>query len=125
MSLTERMNNAFNSVVEAWYTPNIMNVFQHGFLWGLLFVVVASLIAIFAAASFPDNFIIASENTEIVVNDGSLVIDLRFIGGIWTMCGIDAVILILIAYFARKSLKYRRLVNKWKVFYDEHHPQNT
>lgn len=126
MSLLEKMSNVYNNVVECWNKPTMHNVFRLGMLWCILYVIVASLIIILAAASFPQSFIIVNDDTE-VITDSPIVIDLRFLG-VWSMYGLyglDAAILIMIAYFARKSLKYRKLVNKWKAFYDEHHPQNT
>lgn len=126
MSLPEKMSNIFNNAVESWNTPTIHNVFRLGMLWCILYVIVASLIIILAAASFPQNFIIVTDDTE-VITDSPIVIDLRFLG-VWSMYGLyglDAAILIMIAYFARQSLRYRETVKKWKAFYDEHHPQNA
>lgn len=126
MSLLEKMSNVYNNVVECWNKPTMHNVFRLGMLWCILYVIVASLIIILAAASFPQSFIIVNDDTE-VITDSPIVIDLRFLG-VWSMYGLyglDAAILIMIAYFARLSLRYRETVKKWKAFYDEHHPQNA
>lgn len=129
MSLTEQITDTFSEVKKDMTKPGMCNVFRLGVLWVILYVIVASLIIVLALSYMPQTFSVAEDTLYITLgsgsDDGIADIDLRFMNPMWSLYCLDAIILILIAYFTRQSIRYKAIVKTWKAFYDEHHPQNT
>ena len=124
MSLTEQITDTFSEVKKDMTKPGMSNVFRLGVLWAILYLIIASLIIVLALSNIPHTFLVADDSCS-VSDDGISDIDLRFMNHMWSLYCLDAIILILIAYFTRQSIRYKAIVKTWKTFYDEHHPQNT